>query len=293
MKKILHTNMFAYILLAFTILGCIEEENLVNTLPSDLLMAELYLQPTAPSQCDIVTIYANAKNIGTNIAGNFTIEIFNDMNFNSIADTSEIIYSHQYTDLSPNDSILASVIIDSFLVGQLQFISQILYAQDNNVSNNKLIKLLNVYPCLLNSSFEQNGQPSSDEWKITSTLPNNFSNDVPDSGGSFSLVLEAGWVGGFAEIKVPALVQYSNYKLSFWSKYSAFKGSATLLLLRNGTAIKENSVTVNDIVWGNYSVSDTFSVVQGDSIMVQLSGGYAQLLPGETYFDLCKLEAFE
>jgi hypothetical protein len=146
---------------------------------------------------------------------------------------------------------------------------------------------------IINTSFEKNGQPSSDGWKVTSTLPNNFSNDVPDSGGSFSLVLEAGWVGGFAEIKVPALVQYSNYKLSFWSKYSAFKGSATLSLLRNGTAIKENSVTVNDIVWGNYSVSDTFSVVQGDSIMVQLSGGYAQLLPGETYFDLCKLEAFE
>ena len=145
---------------------------------------------------------------------------------------------------------------------------------------------------LINTSFEKNGQFSADGW----TLPtqSDSSKDVPPNGGNYSLLLKASWFPElYAEIKVPVLSQYNNYKLSFWSKYSTIKGKALLILLRNGLTVKSKSILVDDIVWRNYSITDTFSVAEGDSFLVQLTAGISQLLPGDTYFDLCTLEAVE
>ena len=146
---------------------------------------------------------------------------------------------------------------------------------------------------LIETSFEENGQPSSDGWKITSTLSDNFSTDVPDSGGSYSIVLEAGWDGGTAEVQVPALFQYSNYLLSFYSKFNQLEGSATLSLIREGNVVSENSVTIDDTTWSAYSLPANFSIMQGDSLKVTLYGGLSQLIQGQTNFDLCKLVVVE
>jgi len=146
---------------------------------------------------------------------------------------------------------------------------------------------------LFNTSFEKNGQPSEDGWRINSGLVNNFSADVPDSGGSYSLVLEAGWNGGTAEIQVPALLQYSNYQLSIYSKFHQIEGRAFLSQMRNGNVVSENSVTINDTTWNAYTLSANFSLMEGDSLKVTLYGGLTQLVSGESYFDLCKLDAIE
>ena len=146
---------------------------------------------------------------------------------------------------------------------------------------------------LINTSFEKNGQPSDDGWRINSGLTNNFSTDVPDSGGSYSLVLEAGWNGGTAEIQVPALTQYSNYQLSFYSKYRQFEGRAFLSQIRGGNVVSESSISIDDTTWNAYSLSANFSLMEGDSLKVILYGGLTQLISGETHFDLCKLEAVD
>lgn len=149
---------------------------------------------------------------------------------------------------------------------------------------------------LINTSFEENGYFSSDGW----TLPvqSDSSKDVPTNGGNYSLLLKASWFPElYAEIKVPVLSQYNNYKLSFWSKStgvtSGVYGRSILSLLRNGSILKSKSIIVDDIIWRSYTIVDTFNVSEGDSFLVQLTAGISQLLPGETYFDLCKLEAIE
>lgn len=145
---------------------------------------------------------------------------------------------------------------------------------------------------LINTSFEKNGRFSSEGW----TLPvqSDSSSDVPSGGGSFSLVLEATQPPeAYAQIKVPVKTKFNKYKLSFWSKYSVIEGKAILSLLRSGSIIKSTSITVADIIWQSYSIQDTFSVAAGDSFMVQLTAGITQLLPGKTYFDLCKLYGVE
>jgi hypothetical protein len=149
---------------------------------------------------------------------------------------------------------------------------------------------------LINTSFENNGRFSTDGW----TLPSNSdsANDVPVNGGNYSLVLKSvSPPPVYAEIKVPVLTQYNNYKFSFWSKSTGISsgvyGKAILSLLRNGSTIDSVSISIQEIDWYYYTVSDTFNVAVGDSFLVQLSAGTSELLPGKTYFDLCTLEAVE
>jgi len=149
---------------------------------------------------------------------------------------------------------------------------------------------------LINTSFEENGYFSSDGWTLSTQ--SDSSKDVPTNGGNYSLLLKANWFPElYSEIKVPVLSQYNNYKLSFWSKStgvtSGIYGRSILSLLRNGSILKSKSIIVDDIIWRSYTIVDTFNVSEGDSFLVQLTAGISQLLPGETYFDLCKLEAVE
>jgi hypothetical protein len=146
---------------------------------------------------------------------------------------------------------------------------------------------------ILNTSFEENGFFSAEGWTLP--LLSDSSTDVPTNGGKYSLLLESvSPPEVFAEIKVPVLSQYNNYKLSFSSKSTGgVYGRAILSLLRNGFTIKSQNKAVNDITWHSYTIIDTFNVAAGDSFLVQLSAGTSQLLPGKTYFDLCTLEAVE
>jgi hypothetical protein len=149
---------------------------------------------------------------------------------------------------------------------------------------------------LINTSFEKNGYFSTDGWILPAQ--SDSSKDVPANGGNYSLLLKASWFPElYAEIKVPVLSEYNNYKLSFWSKSSGVTsgvfGRGILSLLRNGSTIKSKSITVNVNNWRSYTIIDTFDVAEGDSFLVQLTAGISQLLPGDTNFDLCTLEAIE
>jgi len=141
---------------------------------------------------------------------------------------------------------------------------------------------------LLSSSFEKDGKFSADEWKLPAQ--SDSSTDVPPSGGNFSLLLEASQPPEvYAQIKVPVKTDYNEFKLTFWSKYSVIEGKVILSLVRNGSVIDSSSIMVDDIIWKSYSIQDTFSIAAGDSFMVQVTAGISQLLPGKTYFDLCRL----
>lgn len=146
---------------------------------------------------------------------------------------------------------------------------------------------------LFSTSFEENGFFSAEGW----TLPSNSdsSTDVPPDGGKYSLLLNSNLPPEvYAEVKVPVMTQFNDYKLSLWSKSSGgIYGKAILSLVRNGSIIKSQSVSIDGITWKSYSIEDTFNVSENDSLMIQLSAGAEQLIPGKTYFDLCELEVIE
>jgi len=145
---------------------------------------------------------------------------------------------------------------------------------------------------IMETSFESDGKFYTNGWTLTSL--SDSSTDVPPDGGNFSLKLKAGQPPEvYAEMKIPVSIMANEYRFSFWSRYSTIQGKAILSLIRNGASIKSRSIQIDEIVWRSFSITDTFSVAAGDSFLVQLTGGFSQLLSGETYFDLCRLEAIE
>jgi hypothetical protein len=121
-------------------------QNSVTPVQFDLKMTSLTFQPSTPVEGDDVTISAKVKNIGTSAADIYTIEIYNDANFDSTADPGELIFSQQYTNLSAGDSIIAGTILNSLPAGNYQIIAKVTFAQDENPSNNELIKSFIVFP---------------------------------------------------------------------------------------------------------------------------------------------------
>ncbi|MCW8803260.1 MAG: lamin tail domain-containing protein, partial [Ignavibacteriaceae bacterium] len=120
--------------------------NSVTPVQFDLQMAALTFQPDLPFEGEDVTVFTKVKNIGTNPADNYIVEIYNDTNFDSTADPGEIIFSQQYTNLSSGDSITASTIMNSLAAGNYQIIAKVLFTPDENLLNNELISSFAVFP---------------------------------------------------------------------------------------------------------------------------------------------------
>ena len=120
--------------------------NSVTPVQFDLQLASLTFQPSNPAEGDDVTVLLKVKNIGTNAADIFTIEIFNDANFDSTADPSEIIFTQQYNNLASGDSSTASTVLSSLPSGNYQIIAKVIFAPDEKPENNQLVKSFAVFP---------------------------------------------------------------------------------------------------------------------------------------------------
>lgn len=147
---------------------------------------------------------------------------------------------------------------------------------------------------LINSSFEINGNPSLLGWYSPDTSMIDFAQDTPPDGGNWSVTLEANWGPPFFISSTVAAKQGTHhYNLSLWSKVQGVGGAAYLNLKQTDTLIVRKSVTISDTTWTTYSLLDTITAIESDSIVVTLTGGFSHLFYGKTYFDLCMLEKIE
>lgn len=112
----------------------------------DLQMFSLTFEPSVVIQGDDVTIKAKVKNRGSNTAVTYSIEIYNDINFDSTGTPNEIIYSQNFSNLLPGDSIEVQTMLISLNEGGYQVIAQVIFAEDENPFNNKMINTFTVYP---------------------------------------------------------------------------------------------------------------------------------------------------
>ena len=120
--------------------------NSVTPTNYDLQLSSLTFSPPVPIVGNDVTITAKVKNNGILNAVNFSLEIFNDVNKDSIADLNERIFSQSYSNLSSNDSLTASTVLSSLPSDLYQIIARVNFAEDQNFINNVLIKRFNVSP---------------------------------------------------------------------------------------------------------------------------------------------------
>jgi len=120
--------------------------NSVTPVQFDLHLASLTFSPVLPYEGEDVTVQAKIKNIGSNTANNYSVEIYNDANFDSTADPGELIFSQQYSNLASGDSIVASTVMYLLSAGNYQIIAKVIFAPDENLVNNQLIKSFAVLP---------------------------------------------------------------------------------------------------------------------------------------------------
>ncbi len=120
--------------------------NSVTPTNYDLQLSSLTFSPPNPIVGNDVTITAKVKNNGILNAVNFSLEIFNDVNQDSIADLNERIFNQSYSNLSSNDSVTASTVLNSLPADLYQIIARVNFAEDQNLTNNILIKQFTVSP---------------------------------------------------------------------------------------------------------------------------------------------------
>ncbi len=93
-----------------------------------------------------MTIFVNVKNIGESNAANYSIEIYNDADFDSTADPGELIFSQNFSNIASGDSVTVSTIMSSLPAGDYQIISRVIFSEDENLLNNELIDVFIVFP---------------------------------------------------------------------------------------------------------------------------------------------------
>jgi hypothetical protein len=121
-------------------------QNSVTPLSYDLEMNSLTFSPAIPIEGEDITIFSQVKNKGIENAASYTIEIYNDTDFDSTADPGELIFLQNFLNLASGDSISVSTIMSSLAAGNYQIISRVLFSEDENLLNNELIDGFIVFP---------------------------------------------------------------------------------------------------------------------------------------------------
>lgn len=120
--------------------------NSVTPLNYDLRIKSLANIPQNPIQGQNVQIVSTISNSGILTAASYTIEIFNDINFDSTGSSSEIIYSQLFSNLSAGDSVSVNAVLPSITPGNYQIISKVSFSLDEDSTNNKKIIRFTALP---------------------------------------------------------------------------------------------------------------------------------------------------
>ncbi len=112
----------------------------------DLSINSISSWPHIPKPGDNVSLFVTIKNEGLKNAGNFTLEFYNDLNDDSIANASELIETKAFSNLAAKDSVILSSVMNSLNQGTYHIIVKIIFQEDENLSNNEKKYLFKVYP---------------------------------------------------------------------------------------------------------------------------------------------------
>jgi len=130
---------------AFTINGTPGFENSVTPVNYDLLLNSITVSPEILFEGNDVQIDITIKNIGLLSADFYSLQVFNDVNLDSVPDANELFYSNSFTNLLSGDSISTSTNLTALSARDYQIIAQVAFTQDENLSNNQRIKSFTVF----------------------------------------------------------------------------------------------------------------------------------------------------
>lgn len=102
------------------------------------------LTPANPVERDSVYVSFFVKNNGVNDAASYSVEIFRDVNADSVEQLSERILNQSFTDLSSSDSILVQAKFYVDQTGKNIIIAKVNFSLDQKTSDNKTFVLLTI-----------------------------------------------------------------------------------------------------------------------------------------------------
>ncbi len=120
--------------------------NSVTPTNYDLQLSSITFSPIIPIAGNDVIISVKVKNNGILAASNYSVEIFNDINKDSVAEIGERIFNQIFTNLFPNDSVIATTTLSSLTADTYQIIARVNFMEDQIPQNNILIEELIVSP---------------------------------------------------------------------------------------------------------------------------------------------------
>lgn len=103
---------------------------------NDLSIQLNAIVPSNPVEKDSVLISFVVKNIGALDASNFSVDIFDDINSDSIKQAGEILFTKDFLDLVTNDSVIVQIKFYAASVGSKSIIGKINFLIDENLTNN-------------------------------------------------------------------------------------------------------------------------------------------------------------
>jgi hypothetical protein len=103
---------------------------------NDLSLKKFLLFPSTLYAGDELELYAVTRNNGLLPASVFMVNLYEDNNFDSVPAPSELLYSAEYQNLLPGDTVTSVTSISRVTKGLHNFIAEIIYKDDEYLQNN-------------------------------------------------------------------------------------------------------------------------------------------------------------
>lgn len=119
-------------------------QNSLTPLNYDVALTKFEITPANPQVGDSLKFNFTFKNRGLNVANNILLEIFIDLNFDSVGYIDELIGTFTVNSLNSGDSVNYTYTRYASDSGAKQFIGKISFPQDEDTTNNKLVRRINI-----------------------------------------------------------------------------------------------------------------------------------------------------
>lgn len=119
-------------------------QNSLTPLNYDVALTKFEITPANPQVGDSLKFNFTFKNRGLNVANNILLEIYIDLNFDSVGYIDELIGTFTVNSLNSGDSVNYIYTRYASDSGAKQFIGKISFPQDEDTTNNKLVRRINI-----------------------------------------------------------------------------------------------------------------------------------------------------
>jgi hypothetical protein len=147
---------------------------------------------------------------------------------------------------------------------------------------------------ILDGSFERDGEPTLQGWRITNPAVTTLVREAAPGGGEWSLALEADWAPttGYVTMPIPGVRDGDVLQLSAFVRAVDAEGGGSIGLAVGpgyGLGTRSKWAYTTSTSWTRLGVQDTVSLAPGDTVWVVLSSFNTEIQQRQGHFDLVSL----